>query len=803
MDYREAANFLFDLRRFRMKPGTEATAKLLAHLGNPHKGHRFVQIAGSNGKGSTARMVDTICREAGLTVGLYTSPHADDVRERIRVNDRMIPKSAVRTFVETSSDYLRDQAADGSAPTFFEVMTAMALWYFDRQDVDLAVLEVGIGGRYDATSVVSPAASAVTAVTLEHTDVLGESIEEIAKDKAQVAPDDGPLVTAATGEARDAIHSSATDVVTVGNDGTVSVTYNGLTDRYEGDVTISGPDWSVSSQLAMAGAHQAHNAAIAATLARQLTTVGPESIAKGLHRARWPGRFEIVSRSPLVVFDGAHNPGACSAIANTISEVDYDNLIIVFGAMNNKDHGGMADALPSPSNLIACRPALDRSADPHVLARVFERRGTDVQVIPAVGAAALSALETASPADCVLITGSLYTVGEARRRWIHRPMEIDRGHSGAIGDLLKRAHVTPDHIDRIVQSASHRVITLRIGQRDARRLRDQLQSVGGTVAVSGIESDHEPVEVVCSATSDQYERMIDSLGPPATDPLTSLLNRALEPAISLEAMPWDAQPAIMGILNVTPDSFHDGGEYIDPDDAVQQAASMATAGATIIDIGGESTRPGAEPVAPETEIQRIVPVIEALADRDIVLSVDTRKAGVADAALSAGADMLNDVSGLEDPEMPAIAASHDVPLAVMHSIDAPVVPDRDIVYDDVVSDVRQSLAETLLRAEAAGLDRSQLLVDPGLGFGKSASESFELLDRLYEFRSLGCPVLVGHSHKSMFGAIDRYPDTGGYATVAATTLAAERGASVIRVHDVPENVAAVRTLMASQRGATD
>jgi len=255
----------------------------------------------------------------------------------------------------------------------------------------------------------------------------------------------------------------------------------------------------------------------------------------------------------------------------------------------------------------------------------------------------------------------------------------------------------------------------------------------------------------------------------------------------------------MGILNVTPDSFHDGGEFFDPDDAVARAEAMVEAGADLVDVGGESTRPGAEPVPVDAEIDRIVPVIEALSDLDVCVSVDTRKADVARAALVAGADLLNDVSGLADPEMRHLAAEFDVPLVVMHSIDTPVVPDRDVHYDDVVGDVLDELRERVLLAERAGLDRSQILVDPGLGFGKAAGESFELLDRLGEFRALGCPVVVGHSHKSMFDAVDRDAGDRLAATVAGTAIAAERGADVVRVHDVDENRAAVDVVREATR----
>jgi dihydropteroate synthase len=265
--------------------------------------------------------------------------------------------------------------------------------------------------------------------------------------------------------------------------------------------------------------------------------------------------------------------------------------------------------------------------------------------------------------------------------------------------------------------------------------------------------------------------------------------------------PWEDRTAVMGILNVTPDSFHDGGEFFDADAALERAEAMIDAGADIVDVGGESTRPGAEEVPVEEEIRRIEPVVEALADVDALLSVDTRKAAVAEAALDAGADILNDVTGLEDPEMRFLAAERDVPVIVMHSIDAPVVPGKDVTYDDVVADVIDELRERILLAEQAGVPRENVVVDPGIGFGKSKPEEFELLDRLGEFDALGCPVLFGHSHKSMFEHVGCEAGDNLPATLAATALAADRGADVVRVHDVPENVAAVNVALATRDAA--
>ncbi|WP_129115192.1 dihydropteroate synthase [Halegenticoccus tardaugens] len=804
MEYYEAADFLFDLRRFRVKPGTESVRDLLAHLGNPHEGVRFVQIAGSNGKGSTAKMVESILREAGLSVGLYTSPHLDDLRERIRVDGRKMPRSAVAEFVEEVKPFLIRRAAAGEPLTFFEVVTAMGLRQFGRAGVDVGVLEVGLGGEFDATSVVDPVAAAVTNVSLEHTAVLGDTIEEIATTKAKIAPGDAPLVTAATGEALETIRDVAGDVIAVDEtgDSAVTVEYGGRTDHAESRVSVAGRDWSVEARLPLVGAYQARNAGIACELARQVTDVPESTLARGLRNAHWPGRFEVMERDPMIVLDGAHNPGACAELAATLSAFEYDDLHLVFGAMHDKDHRGMAEALPDPTSVLTCRPNLDRAEDPEVLARVFANAGVaDADFSRSVADAVSAAVDRAEPDDCVLVTGSLFCVAEARRTWTRVEIPKRVRDIGDAREVLSGANAAPEDVDSTRDEAVHRTVKTRVERRQARHLREAMLAVDGGCAVSGAGTDGELVDVVLTGSLAQFERLVDELDgrPFGLDDVATGMRDRLETGVESPAhgYPWTDGPAVMGILNVTPDSFHDGGEFFDAAAAVERAEEMIAAGADIIDVGGESTRPGADVVPVDEEIDRVVPVIEAVADLDAWISIDTRKAAVGRAALDAGADILNDVTGLADPEMRFLAAEREVPVIVMHSIDAPVVPEKRVEYDDVVEDVIDELGERVLLAEKAGIPRERVIVDPGLGFGKSKAENFEILGRLDEFEALGCPVLVGHSHKSMFELVGGTAGDDLPATVAGSAVAVERGADVVRVHDVAENVAAVRVASAA------
>jgi dihydropteroate synthase len=795
MRYHEAADFLFDLRRYPPRPGLDATAALLGSLGDPHGEVPVVQVAGSNGKGSTARMVESTLREAGLDVGLYTSPHLADVRERIRVNGRKIRKGALSEFVSEIADYVPEAAGEDLAPTFFEALTALAYWEFARQGADVAVVEVGIGGRYDATSVADPVAAAVTAVTLEHTDVLGDTIEEIARDKAAVAPADRPLVTGADGDALAAIRGRA-DVLTVGGEGAdVTAAYGGREGR-EAAVSLSGSGWELDARIPVPGRHQARNAGVAAALARQVgeelgcTGAVAAALPRGLRKATWPGRFEVFDTEPLTVLDGAHNPGATAAVADTLSEYEYDDLHLVVGALTDKDHAGMAAALPESERVTVCRPDTPRAETTAVLEAAFGSAGADVRRVESVEDALAAALDDADPDDAVLVTGSLYTVAEARERWARRATPV--GEEGKAAALRRAGVEDPD-------SGGHAGHTLEVRLRpeQARRVASAVRGAGGAAAVSPLARHGERVGTALSGSGAELERAFDELaGDPDLAGVVADLRSALEPVENSHLR--EDGTAVMGILNVTPDSFHDGGEYDDREAALERAAAMVEAGADIVDVGGESTRPGAEPVPAEEEIERVVPVVEELAGGDALVSVDTRKSAVARAAMEAGADVLNDVSGLADPEMARVAAEYGAVLVVMHSIDAPVVPEKTVAYDDPVGDVIDELREPVLEAVKAGVPREDIVVDPGVGFGKTADESFELVARTGEFAALGAPVLVGHSHKSMFGAVESYPDEGGYATAALSALAAEHGADVVRVHDVAENVTAVRVAEATR-----
>ena len=262
---------------------------------------------------------------------------------------------------------------------------------------------------------------------------------------------------------------------------------------------------------------------------------------------------------------------------------------------------------------------------------------------------------------------------------------------------------------------------------------------------------------------------------------------------------------LVGILNVTPDSFSDGGLYLDPDRAARRALEMADEGADVVDVGGESTRPGSLPVAAGEELGRVVPVIEAVRRRsDIPISIDTTKAEVARAAVEAGADMLNDISGLtRDPEMLNVLRHNKLPVIIMHSKGEPAAMQDDPRYDDLIGEISDFLRAGAEAALAAGAPPGGVVVDPGIGFGKTAEHNLTILKRLPELAALGYPLLVGPSRKSFIGAaLGLEVDQRLESTLAAAAIAVANGASLVRLHDVKQGRRAV-DLAAKIRGASD
>lgn len=263
------------------------------------------------------------------------------------------------------------------------------------------------------------------------------------------------------------------------------------------------------------------------------------------------------------------------------------------------------------------------------------------------------------------------------------------------------------------------------------------------------------------------------------------------------------KPVVMGILNLTPDSFSDGGKFTHIDAALRQTEQMLNDGASIIDIGGESTRPGAADVSLTNELSRVIPIIKAIRQRfDCVISIDTSKAAVMSEAIQVGADIINDVRALQEEGALEVAVASQVPVCLMHMQGAPRTMQHKPVYQDVVQEVQQFLQQRADHCIAAGVQASNIILDPGFGFGKSLNHNYLLLQQLKQFVAMGMPVLAGMSRKSMIGDLLNLPaGQRMIGSVACAVIAAQAGAQIIRVHDVKETVQAVKVATAVQYGA--
>jgi len=281
--------------------------------------------------------------------------------------------------------------------------------------------------------------------------------------------------------------------------------------------------------------------------------------------------------------------------------------------------------------------------------------------------------------------------------------------------------------------------------------------------------------------------------------ISTLNERANQLARTIRESARSGRVLVMGVVNVTPDSFSDGGRYNDVEAALAHARRLVDEGADLLDIGGESTRPGAAPVDVDAELARVLPVADAIgAEIDVPISVDTMKAGVMREAVAHGAAMINDVNGLRDPEALRAAAELGVPVCIMHMQGEPRTMQQQPRYDDIVEDLLAFFRERISACLNAGIAEDRLVLDPGFGFGKSLEHNLRLLDRFERFRSLGMPLLAGLSRKSMLGTLTgrERPEDRVAGSVAAALMAAERGADIVRVHDVAETVDALRLLHA-------
>lgn len=440
--YDQTIKYLYDLQPIGIKFGLQNTLSLLSYFGNPHQKIRTVHVAGTNGKGSTCSMISSVLQAAGYRVGLYTSPHLVDFTERISINGLPISQPEVVRLTEKIRQAIREGDFRSAHPTFFEVVTVMALAYFAEQQVDCAVMETGMGGRLDATNVIRPLLSIITTIDLDHQQYLGNTLLDIAREKAGIIKEGIPLVTGAQQPEvvqllAEICRARGAEMIRVPcpSPSVVRAVSQGL-EGQEFEVAwpavtlpLAWNDADASSwqrfSIPLIGNHQIQNTLIVLaaiqTLSRSLSAgISAAQIARGLAVTRWPGRAQVYPGSPAIMLDGAHNPAGARQLARLLESLAFPRLILVLGIMKDKEIGGICQELvPLADRLILTRPQIDRAASAQEIMNILASRALipdwgRVSTAAGIPEAISMARAMAAPGDLICLSGSLYTVGEAK-----------------------------------------------------------------------------------------------------------------------------------------------------------------------------------------------------------------------------------------------------------------------------------------------------------------------------------------------------------------------------------------------------
>ena len=364
---------------------------------------------------------------------------------------------------------------------------------------------------------------------------------------------------------------------------------------------------------------------------------------------------------------------------------------------------------------------------------------------------------------------------------------------------MKKVGVDPTGVKLMAGKTLHFNLRIEgIDPRSANLLKQEMLSVGGDAALDrrGLDCSTPSTDAILIGTQKQFEKLtskleqypaLQSLGHSLKETLKNISKTHYTIRCRKRTFKLGKQTLLMGVLNVTPDSFSDGGLFFDKEKAIAHGLRMVEEGADLIDIGGESTKPGSKPLGLEEELRRVIPVIEALVKEvDVPISIDTYKSTVAKKAIEAGAQMINDISGLNfDPDLAQVAAKEDVPLVLMHIRGTPETMQKHVHYESLFSEILQYLRESIQRAESAGLDPGQIIIDPGIGFGKTLEDNLLIIKNLQEFRILGKPILLGTSRKTFIGKILHAEVTERLeGTLSSIAIGVLNGAHIIRCHDV-------------------
>jgi dihydrofolate synthase/folylpolyglutamate synthase len=420
MNYSETLDWLFSLEHMGVKLGLDNVKELLHRLGNPQDEFRSVHVAGTNGKGSVSAMLASVLREQGYRTGLYTSPHMVDFRERILCGRELISEvELAKLAMEVKGQWEEMERTTGTIPTFFEVTTAMAFLHFADRGIEEAVIEVGMGGRLDATNVINPDCSIITSISMEHTQYLGNTLGLIAAEKAGIIKPGVPVVTAADQpEVLDVIKRVALAKVAPVRIVSKDVDYRLISATLEGTLVELG-GLSVPVKLPLLGGYQAVNAATAYAAALELdrtnVEVQEEAIIAGLENVRWPGRLELVQGRPMIVLDATHTPDGARKVALEFNGLFGRSMTLVIGVLNDKDLVGVVGPFARiAKKAIATAPATERAYPAAMVAQVLDRDLNSVEIEPSIPRAIQRAIEITEANGVILITGSIYTIGEAK-----------------------------------------------------------------------------------------------------------------------------------------------------------------------------------------------------------------------------------------------------------------------------------------------------------------------------------------------------------------------------------------------------
>ncbi len=418
MDYKGALDYLYPLVRHGTKLGLENEIDLLSGIGNPHASLKFIHIAGSKGKGSVAAFISSILKKAGYKVGTFTSPHLIDFTERIRIDWKQIPKEDVVRLVselKPIADRMSDESITKS-PSFFEMVTAMAFKYFEEKEVDFAVIETGMGGRYDSTNVIKPVLSIVTHLSMEHSEHLGRSLTRIAKDKAGIVKDGVPVIMSEPSDVIEQVcKEKGCDLTVLGE----HLSFG--RDSFD----TSGQNFWVENgdrknfHINLLGNYHVQNATTAYAAVEKLRELGYEisdgAMKNGFQNTRWPGRLHIIQKEPIVVVDSTHDSDGATRLVESLKELfAYDRVVTVFAALEDKDVERMACVLGPFSSQVICTQVDYHKAFPaSSVERAFKDHNENVITIPSVKEALDLALQEADYSDLICVTGSIFTASEA------------------------------------------------------------------------------------------------------------------------------------------------------------------------------------------------------------------------------------------------------------------------------------------------------------------------------------------------------------------------------------------------------